>query len=213
MMISHRKKFVFFHCEKTGGSAISVALAPYCEHVKNLRTDLPINEYLEYMQKRKVGHWGRSKRLEYPYKEHHSMSLYDFPKDYFSFSFVRNPFTRLASAFIGNTRNKDYKDICELVERRHELLEGKPWEGPSSGGNLEPQSKMLDRPIKYVAKYENFLEEWNFIARGLGIDNTIHTVNKVKNYDYKQLYNQRSIDKVVREYKEDFERFGYSTKL
>ena len=74
-MISHKHKFIFIHIRKTGGTSIEKIFVPTAGNGKN----------------------------EVPYKHHSSSKMQSkFPKEwkeYFTFSFVRNPWCWLVSRY------------------------------------------------------------------------------------------------------------------
>lgn len=93
MMVSDRKKFIFVHNPKAAGSSIRSALAQYDDR-NNVYWDHDDNARLGRVLDK--AHITLDDFLVYP-----DALLID---DYFVFGFVRNPYTRLVSAF--HERNK-----------------------------------------------------------------------------------------------------------
>ena len=81
MLVSDSHKFVFHHVPKTAGSSITAALAPYCNLWKGT---LPEDKHGWQVKFHNVG-------LHLPVKEVIN-SVSDYPREYYSFAFVRNPF-------------------------------------------------------------------------------------------------------------------------
>ena len=108
MLVSDSYKFVFHHVPKTGGTSITAALAPYSNLWKGT---LPSDEKHGWqVQFHNVG-------LHLPVKEVID-SVNNYPKGYFSFAFVRNPFEVMVSAW----DSEKYKEFDAYVE--HEVFTG-----------------------------------------------------------------------------------------
>ena len=89
-MISHKKKFIFIHIPKTAGMTIVNTLEPYRDEEQS-----------------KIGHWNQSSYANI-------LSI----NEYYQFSFVRNPWDRLCSAFFFLQRggiNKSDQKACEKL--------------------------------------------------------------------------------------------------
>lgn len=140
--------------------------------------------------------------------------------DYFIFSFVRNPFTRLASWYEHKKREGYDKLFSSFVE------------------NIDPldylyfsqeyylyHGKTETKKVSFVAKYENFNQDLNHILKKINVktDNIPH-LNKNQYWEkhpnlnthklYKQYYNQESLKDWVRnKYKNDFTLFNYELDI
>lgn len=67
--------------------------------------------------------------------------------------------------------------------------------------------------VDYVARYENYNQELNYIGDNIGLtldDNAMLNKSTVKYDNYKDYYNQESIDFVANIFAGDIEKFGYS---
>ena len=183
MLISDSKKFVFFHIQKTGGSSLSLSLQNYCN----------VKQYTNYEELRyndgKVKGWQQT--LHQNLIQHHPVSTFDYPTNYFSFAFVRNPYTRFASYY--NAMKEYFPSLLELANR----------------DPLPTQSSYLDKDISHIARYEDWDKEIEHIESILNIKiNKELQANISKNqYDWIDYYTQEAKLAVYKLYREDFRRF------
>jgi len=140
-------------------------------------------------------------------------------KGYQIFTFVRNPFTRLASAYLyiseggrGNALDmgmqaivEDYgsfeafcSNIEEATANKHAI-------------HFYPQHSWLTEDVK-VGGYETLHEDYDRFAEELGFNPFWPQRKDTKPKDYKEFYENvydRVAEKIVNYYKKDFELFGY----
>lgn len=147
---------------------------------------------------------------------HDSVRLIKDYKDYFIFTFVRNPFTRLTSAFEHERRKGNHDisfDVFLKTVNKKEL-----W--------MLPQTYFIGDGsiINYIGKYENFENDLNFILKKLDCNLKIPHVNRNPIYNrhpnlnqekyYKFFYDISWMKDWVREtYKDDFKIFNYALEL
>jgi len=158
-----------------------------------------------------------------------SFSKYEFDS-FFKFTFVRNPWSRLFSAYnflkkggMNNidknwaSRNlSDYGNFDDFVKR---------WVTTS---NIEkyihfiPQYRFLCIPnrdeikVDFLGFFENLEEDFAYIARQLSMADNVtlkhknKTASNDKKIDYREFYNAETCDIVSEVYKKDIELFGYN---
>jgi len=142
---------------------------------------------------------------------------------YFKFTFVRNPWDRLVSAYHflkgGGYGERDrqwferelsaYGDFDDFVCK---------WLRPENMGkhvHFWPQSDFLvDRnhsgvKVDYVAFYENIDEDFRFIARRIGVEKELRKQNTSSHKSYMDYYRDETREIVRNLYLADIERFGY----
>lgn len=151
---------------------------------------------------------------------HDSVRIID-ASNYFLFTFVRNPFTRIQSAFYHGVRKGLYKnDFSNFLLNSNE---NDLW--------LLPQTyyinagKQSDKQVSFIGKYENFSNDLIKVMNKLNIENfEIPHLNKNPLYDrqpnlnqdkyYKLLYEEEWQKDWVRErYKDDFKQFNYELEI
>ena len=152
---------------------------------------------------------------------HDSLRMLDCDGSYFIFTIVRNPFTRICSAFEdeyrkGNTEH-DFGSYLNNIDPTN------VWTFPQSYFINAGQTK--DKKISHIARFENYEEDCNEILEKLNYSKTIPHLNRNPIYDrhpnlnieeyYSKVYFTEDwmIDWVRERYKDDFKIFNYGMDL
>ena len=194
MLVSDSHKFVFHHVPKTAGSSITAALAPYCNLWKGT---LPEEKHGWQVQFHNVG-------LHLPVKEVIN-SVSDYPREYYSFAFVRNPFEVIVSAWDSNK----YENFDRYVE--HEIFTGlQICARRSQYEYLTDNGTLL---VDFVGRYENlssdFYEVINEIKVPLMMLPKRNIGKEKRSQDYKKYFTPLSRKTVERKFEKDLNFFGY----
>jgi len=139
----------------------------------------------------------------------------------FIFCFVRNPFTRVQSAYQHSLRKKKHNfsfgDFLKNTNPNDLWL--LPQTFYINSGKTEKNK------ISFIGKYENFENDLNFILKEINLNNIkIPHLNRNPIYDkhpnlnqqqyYKHLYEEEWMKDWVRErYKDDFKQFDYELEI
>jgi len=151
-----------------------------------------------------------------------------FPKrvfdSYFKFTFVRNPWDRLVSAYLfmksGGAHKKDqdwakqhlsaYPDFESFIKQGLIKKEIQDWP------HFRPQIKFLTKQngelgVDFIGRIENIQADMKYIQDRLNIHKELLYINKTeaKNEDYRNYYSPESRDLVAAVYQEDITQFGY----
>ncbi|BDY13547.1 sulfotransferase family 2 domain-containing protein [Hydrogenimonas cancrithermarum] len=146
--------------------------------------------------------------------------------DYFKFTFVRNPFDRLLSAYSflkkGGMNAMD-KEFGETTLKPYDTFEKfvMQWltpENADSWVHFIPQYKYLydenkNLMVNFVGRFENFNEDYEKIRHKIGTGEKLKHLNKSKDKkgeNYRDIYTPQMIEKVVSVYKQDLKLFDYS---
>ncbi|MGM0433323.1 MAG: sulfotransferase family protein [Pseudomonadota bacterium] len=138
----------------------------------------------------------------------------------FSFAFVRNPYTRVLSAFLDKVErraNRNNRDVSFL-----EFLEYLERGGLYSNAHWAPQHSLLLLPFErfdFFGKTENLNKDLSYVLQQLGLysesdgvlsalSNSTGASKKIDSY-----YDKETRLKVKELYSEDFNFFGYSSEL
>lgn len=149
------------------------------------------------------------------------------PEDYsryFKFTFVRNPWDRLVSAFLFlkqggfNEGDKEwaaenlstYNDFDAFVRgglRRREILSFKHFQPQRSFICLEGKQVGVD----FLGRYENLASDFEFVCRKLNIESKLRRENhNPSRADYEKYYTPETRQIVGEVYGDDIEILGYS---
>lgn len=151
--------------------------------------------------------------------------------DYFCFSFVRNPYHRILSAYLSKLVSRGhkspYREIGAAVRRAGgELTFGAFCAYLADGGlygnpHWYPQWKFIEavgaERLDFIGKVENMAEGIAHVSRTLfGVVDATTYGSEVKTGASSRLaehYDERSRQIVAALYREDFERFGYDASV
>jgi hypothetical protein len=149
--------------------------------------------------------------------------LKDEHQDFFTFSFVRNPFDRLVSAYRNKIfwprhQREEFGDIhsnisfsefvAEVVKRPDCLING---HFQSQYPKLYQNGELL---VDYLGRFENLTEDWLIIANRFDFDRQLPHKMKSKNTkgthkDYRAYYTEALVQLVYHRFRADVEAFGY----
>jgi hypothetical protein len=161
----------------------------------------------------------------------------NFDPNFFTWAFVRNPYTRLASAYyyVKSRHKQLYSDFCidpdsnfenfifhldknvlpEYFNESIELAKGIT--------HFYPQSYFLksdEYKLDFIGKFENIKQDWKYVVKRIEMKadkrgqlrDTLPHSNKTsaQKRDYMSEYTPEMKERVYDIYREDFEMFGYT---
>jgi len=164
---------------------------------------------------------GHSKyRSHYPFYIYKEANFYKYRR-YFKFSFVRNPWSRMFSVYNylknGGNGAEDLKLAVSIKDISFEDFI-KNWltlEKIHSIRLLHPQHSFIYNPfekkleVDFLGKVENFQSDMRFICEKLGLEYIEHKNNVSSESNYRDYYNEETIEIVRNLYSFDVELFGY----
>jgi len=152
----------------------------------------------------------------------------DKADEYFKFTFVRNPYDRLVSAFhflkAGgmDVRDKEWsqKNLSKFNTFEDFVLNWVTEENVATKNHFEPQLSFICMPgskvpkVDYIGRVENFDEGMAYVGSRIGvpIDETVK-VNRSRRSDFRTYYSDEMISIVRRVYSDDIEVLGYDFEM
>ncbi|MBT9097362.1 sulfotransferase family 2 domain-containing protein [Methylovulum psychrotolerans] len=220
-IINHSHKFIFVHIPKTAGTSLTSALEKYTHYC-----DL------------EIGGTAFGEQIQSPYRKRFGLAKHSTAKEIrnvlgtvawaqtFSFSFVRNPFSRCLSTYHflrkwdapnseisrkirGFNSFDDYvlSDIWQETNGPDELFRPQIY---WLRANINTNSLLVD----FVGQVERINEDFATILHSIGIPeskrpSTLPKLNSSQPSALTDIKNQAVIDKIITKYRADFETFGY----
>ena len=176
MIISHKHKFIFIRPRKTAGTTMQNVLSQICGD-----NDIVTSGYDDGNKNIDQSCWdGHPHPHLWDVKQ---LVGEDIWREYFKFTFVRNPFDRFVSAYsdftqIRNLNLTTFKDFCKSFPDS-EFSEDIHW---------IPQHKLLcdDETIvpDFIGRYENISDDLKKISDIIGFDINIGHHRKTKRKSY-----------------------------
>ena len=239
MIISDIKKFVFFHIHKTGGTTIDYALRAHYDHWDQLKEKLP-QTILDDKTDRRLGDLQRYRIQSNNFNGHLDCMSYDqllsfdenykkLVKNYYCFTFVRNPYDRIYSEYRMNVELQFYPyvtfDQC-LTLSPLMITYLPPFEYINFIGrteNLNHHFAIVCDKLNLHTELVNLhvrseMKDWDMDSQDYDQQISQYYNNGfkqffnseiIKGYRYLDKYSPESIAIVNDYYKRDFETFGY----
>jgi len=213
-MLSHKHKTVFIHIPKTAGQSIELA---YLQDLGlNWQTRAPLllrSNNISSIGPPRLAHLTHEEYIKYHYA---SQETFD---TYFTFSFVRNPYTRAVSFYkYSSEQDKSFSEfICTDLPR---LAHEQKWFFQAQSRFIYNENHKLI--VDYLGKFETIESNFKTVASRSGLNSKKlpkRNVSKVKNKDMIALknplknFNQAALDIVNEIYKDDFENFYPEEKV
>ena len=165
---------------------------------------------------------GRNEEVSRPYYRQSGTSEWlenttddEIFNDYFIFTFVRNPYPRLVSAWIALKRkgyaNTDFKRFV-MEEGDGHLINS---DGDFVNDHWYPLCNYIEFSsgetlVNFIGKVENIEADWDNVKYNIKRSNTKITANRTTtNRDYKKYYDAETLLKVSQLYKRDLELLDY----
>jgi hypothetical protein len=145
---------------------------------------------------------------------------------FFKFTFVRNPWDRLVSAYFylrDGGRTEGDRAIAEAIVKpypsfRDFVLQFVTEKNVSDTVHFKPQYQYVcmtnrDLPqVDFIGRFERLEEDFEHVRKRLGLSEPLASQNRGRSRPdrYRASYDQEMIDRVARVYRRDIELFGYS---
>ena len=144
--------------------------------------------------------------------------------EFFAFTFVRNPWDRVVSAFHylnegGNNPDdrEDYHKYLEQYDEDFDLFVKQAFQTKDIFGQLHfrPQFRWVTNGdnnllVDFVGRYETLQDDFNQVCRIIGVEEKkLPVTNQSNHKQYRQYYNLETKNIIEEAYKEDIRLFDY----
>ncbi len=227
-MINHKYKFIFLHIPKCAGSSVGQTLMDIC-----------VNDPGDWHAYGCTGEHRDDENSSTGYQcvkfgpdIHYDKFDEQMYKDYFVFTFVRNPWSRIVSHFKFRDDIRADNTFEYFVKNFEELFEEwatKNWWGRASEHIHIPSqidflrgthkySQEIDRTpyIDFIGKVENSQEDFDKVLDLIGVEPSseydgmwMENQSEYKIDDYRTMYTPELREYIAMKYSEDISRFNY----
>jgi len=209
MLISYRKKFIFFHLPKAAGSSIEGALRKY-SHIPSTRL---YNYMIDYLGERPALNLFerhiRPERLK-------SFKPMLFDGAFYKFAVVRNTWDWHCSQyyFHKNTKGTVFHEGLKDMNFS-EYVEWATLEDNIQRANSRQKRYLSDNQgnllVDKVLMFNQLASEFSVLCRELGAVANLQVKNKSqRNRSYRENYSQKDKLKIEKAHQEDIDFFGFS---
>jgi hypothetical protein len=228
--VNHDLKAIFFHLPKTGGIYIENILMN-CYNFKLVKfgrsdhdtfnEDKNMYKYDKIVNKHRSILYIRNKGLVRYYMCEEGPLTQEQWDTYYKFTFVRNPYDRMVSAYeyINKDKDKEKKELFKDFIFQEQVCTDYAYMHTFISQYDHLINNMNELNFNYIGKFENLNEELIKVLKNIGLneikhktfieENIVinHSSNDKKNYcDY---YDEESIQRINDYFKEDFEHFNF----
>ena len=211
MIISHSKKFIFVHIQKNAGTSITRYLDEYLTYRDIVLGCTEFGENIQpfFRKKYNLNKHSYSKQIK-------AVTGDEVWNNYFSFSFVRNPWSRMVSLYTWCRKNKFKYDICQDAlnsENFSEFIRGKCFAKLPQQVDYftDYQGKII---VNFVGKQESIQDDFEYVCNQISVPYPDMLKNKYNQsnpkQDYRKYYaSDQDIELVAKKFAPDIDTFDY----
>ena len=225
MIISHKHKFIFIKTKKTAGTSIEIALSKYCgpddiitpispedeAKRKELGHRGPQNYFMSYSQYSKLDLlntlYKRKRKMFYNHasasfvKEHIDEEIWN---SYYKFSFDRNPWDKMVSAYYWVFKGNPKRTISEFIQS----------DNANKVNNFDLYTIMAHIAVDKVFLFENIDEAMEEIGKRLKLNETPTLTNAKVGYrkekkSYREILTEQDRKQIAQIYAREIAYLGY----
>jgi len=196
MILSDRKKFIFVHTYKTGGTSIRSALRAYRDHPGLIKIALSKLNIIDLQTH------ASAKQIKKKYPREWS--------EYFTFAFVRNPWSWQVSLYFFTLRAEynHHHDAVKSLGSFHDYIHWRV------NGHKQLLSDFVfdedgQRLVDYVGRLETLRRDFQEVCKQIGVDAALPHKNKSEHRDYREYYDDETRELVAQHFAPDINAFGY----
>lgn len=209
MIISHRKRFIFFACGKTGSTSIEQILGRYHDDDELL---IRINKRLDFLRTRYSRPFTAKHVRPELVRELVGEEIWD---NYYKFVFVRNPWDWVVSNFFYNFGYLA-KSLVKFDEDHfnavwyHLKLHNQSLHTDNYFQHTFIEDENGSRLTDFFGRYEKMQEDFDIICKKINIRPVkVPKINRTHHRPYRELYTEKAKQLVAGHYQKDISILGY----
>jgi sulfotransferase famil protein len=206
MELSRSHRFIFVHVYRSGGQSVTAALEPYLTRPRLARIPLLRrlgDRRLEALRTHNHGHISaRELRTALPREQFDS---------FFTFGFVRNPWSWQVSVFHFVRQRVEHPDH-EFFKVFRDFDHYLDWRVNTAGPELQSDfvcDASGELLVDFLGHYETLAVDFAQVCARLGISRALPHKNRSQHHNYREYYSADTRGLVAEAYRADIERFGY----
>lgn len=222
MIINHTHKFVFIHIPKAAGTTVTRALSELTRYCDQEIGGSGLGEAAQTYFAQRFGLRKHSRAEEVM-----KVMGRDSYLSYFRFAFVRNPYTRLASAYhflkTWHGLPERFQVQLDPIPDLESFLDSNLWTSANPGRGpdaiFQPQARWLfsqgtnpELLVDFVGRTEALNTDLAQIMARIGAAAPAEAprANKSPDYSLPEVWKPEVVARIQQEYRRDFKVFGYS---
>lgn len=212
MIISHSKKFIFIHIQKTAGTSITRYLDKYLNYQDIVIGSTEFGEQIQPFFKKKfnITKHSYANRIK-------ALTGEEVWDSYFTFSLVRNPWDRMVSLYNWCCKSKYDFPICQEATKavdfsqfiRGECFKSQP---PQIDYLTNNNNEVI---VDFIGRQESIQKDFDYVCKKLQIPSTSmekfkHNV-RIRSFDsYRDYYKSDEDIKIIKnQFASDIDYFNY----
>jgi hypothetical protein len=197
-MIIHKNKIIFIHIPKTAGFSIEKFL-----YGRELDSSFFYEDIVYGLKDGKY-----TQHLEYSSIKNYYKGKENIEK-YFKFTFVRNTWDRLLSAYSYLNPNPNKESFCNYLKKKCKNLY-RMSECDHYNNQIRYIFNNNQKFLDFIGLFENIQEDFKNLCNKINIEyKPLPIINSSKRKDYKEYYDEETINIVKETYKEEIEYFDF----
>ena len=210
-MISRENRFIFVHIYKTAGTSIKSLLRPFADGLQPWQRT--VNQGSKKIIGKRIFQFAPQPLPSHAKAIEYQALLGNSFQNFFSFSFVRNPFDWQVSLYeYARQTPNHHQHEMHINMTFEEYIEWRCNENYSLQKEFTHDATG-NKLIDFIGYVENIDDDFREIAQRLGIQKDLPRLNKSKRRPANDYYTRKTQELVINTFREDFETFGYSKNL
>lgn len=199
-MIIHKIKAIFLHIPKTAGTSIENFFIKEERRHNKFYPDIVWG-----LKERKYTQHFRYESIKKNYNGCENLD------SYFKFTFVRNTWDRLLSAYSYLNPNPNKEKFCNYIQNKcSDFIKGKIQECDHYDSQINYIFQNDKEFLNFIGRFENINEDFKTLCEKLGVGHkNLQKTNTSNKRGYSYYYDKKTIDLVYKAYKKEINYFNF----